>query len=74
MGSAGKDRRYHAAVVASGISTLGWLTSFIAAIYLTYLVVIGNPSGLVAIVVIVTLAAGIGFALLEKRLYRLDHG
>lgn len=72
MARTGKGWKYYAAVAASTISTIGWLVAFGSGLYLTYLAITGEPSSLLATVLILSFAVGAGFALLEKRLYRVD--
>lgn len=72
MAGTGKGWKYYAAVVASTISTFGWLGALGSGIYLTYLAITDEPSGTLATLLIVSFAVGAGFALLEKRLYRVE--
>lgn len=72
MARTDKGWKYYAAVVASTISTVSWLIALGTGLYLTFLAITGEPSSTLATILIVTFAAGVGFALLEKRLYRVD--
>ena len=64
--------RYYAALVASGLSVLGWLGAVLGVGYTAYAFLFGDSAGTVALLTGVALAAGIGFAKLEKTLYRID--
>lgn len=71
MARTDKGWEYYAAVVASTISTGGWLVALGAALYLTYLVITSEPAGRLPAILIVAFAIGAGFGLIEKRLYRV---
>jgi hypothetical protein len=64
--------RYYAAVVASGLSVLGWLGALLGAAYTAYAFLFGSSAETAALLTGVALAVGIGFARVEKALYRSD--
>lgn len=63
---------YYGALLASGISVLGWLVGVLAAGYTGYALLINEPIETPALVALFALAAGVWFARLEKSLYRPD--
>lgn len=64
-----RSPRYIAAIVASGISVLGWLGAVLGAGYTIYRAVLGSSLENVLVLTLVALFVGIWFARLERRLY-----
>ena len=70
-----KDRDYYIAMVASLISTLGWLGGAFGLFYTFYLLV-GDVSGdpwNAAIWTFIAFGLGITFALVEKNYHRVEY-
>lgn len=63
---------YYAAVVASLVSSIGWLGTLVGIVYTLYLAGTGGDVWNAATWTLVAIGVGITFALLEKRLYRID--
>jgi len=66
--------RYYAAVLASGLSVLGWVGATLGAGYTVYAFLFEPTVGPFPLLTAVSLLAGIVFARVEKRLYRVDRG
>jgi SNF family Na+-dependent transporter len=64
--------RYYAAVAASGLSVFGWIAALVTGGAALYYSVVGGPVVQYSTYLLVALAGGIAFALLEKRLYRRE--
>lgn len=64
--------RYYTAIAASGLSVFGWLAALVTGSAALYFSFAGGPVVRYSTYLLVALAGGIAFALLEKRLYRRD--
>lgn len=64
--------QYYLAIVASGLSVLGWLSAVLLVVYTVYLLVLGDPAHQPALGVLISVGAGIWFARMEKSLYRVE--
>lgn len=64
--------RYYAAVAMSGLSMLGWIAALVSGSAALYYSFAGGPVVRYSTYLLVALAAGVAFALLEKRLYRAE--
>ena len=64
--------RYYAALVASGVSVLGWLVAAGGVGYTAYVAATGGGVTRPLLLTVAALVVGIVFALAEKRLYRVD--
>jgi RsiW-degrading membrane proteinase PrsW (M82 family) len=59
-------------VLVSGLSTVGWLATVATAALTVQAVIVGGPIFKYLRLTVFALAVGIGFAVTEKRLYRVD--
>lgn len=64
--------RYPAAMVASALSTLGWLAALASGAATAYFAFAGGPVSEFFLYALAALAGGVLFALIEARLYRVD--
>jgi len=68
----GDQRLYYVALAASAISTIGWLGGMAGVVFTLYFLVTGGPFQIAAVLTVVAVVVGIGFALLEAQLYPYD--
>lgn len=70
-----KDRDYYVAMVASLISTLGWLGGVLGLVYTFYLLVgdVGGNPWTAVIWTFIAFGLGITFALVEKHYHRVEY-
>ena len=70
--SRGSGIKYYLALISSGISVLGWIGVLALGLYAVYVSLTDGPLLWVTTGILVSLAVGVAFARIEKRLYRID--